>query len=200
MRAHHCHALGCNSSCPPRWLMCRPCWSKVPADLQAEVYRTVGLRGPSVDATWAPWRRAQARAIAHVAMLREPNETKRDAYITRELAFADLLETRFIHKLDLSERAGVRAESKLKEDLSRKKEGGARDDTGCCDSRGEACGARVAGRVGRWRTRVASIVGPTDERDARAGRDRKAEDAIKAHPLMRAQKDGGSHATVRTAP
>ena len=42
---HHCHALGCKSSCPPRWLMCRPCWSKVPVDLQAEVYRTVSMPG-----------------------------------------------------------------------------------------------------------------------------------------------------------
>jgi hypothetical protein len=72
--------------------MCRPCWSKVPADTQAEVYRTVGLRGPIADVTWAPWWRAQARAIAHVAFLREPNEKRRDAYLAREFTFADLLE------------------------------------------------------------------------------------------------------------
>jgi len=91
---HHCHALGCKAACPPRWLMCRTCWSKVPSDLQAEVYRTVGLRGSRCDATWAPWWRAQARAIAHVAHLREPNETRRDAYLARELGFADTLESR----------------------------------------------------------------------------------------------------------
>jgi len=45
MSDHHCHALGCKSDCPPRWLMCRPCWSRVPPDVQAEVYRTVRLRG-----------------------------------------------------------------------------------------------------------------------------------------------------------
>ena len=94
MSAHHCHALGCKAACPPRWLMCRACWGLVPADLQAEVYRTVGLRGPHADATWAPWWRAQARAIAHVAFLKSPIVKKRDAYLARELAFADTLETR----------------------------------------------------------------------------------------------------------
>ena len=39
------------------------------AQLQTEVNRTVGLRGPRVDATWAPWWRAQAKAIVHVAIL-----------------------------------------------------------------------------------------------------------------------------------
>ena len=91
---HHCHALGCKAACPPRWLMCRSCWAKVPADLQAEVYRTVKLRGSHADASWAPWWRAQAKAIAHVAMLKEPNEVKRDAYLARELRFADTLEAR----------------------------------------------------------------------------------------------------------
>src|SRR5271166_4951091 len=61
MRGHHCHALGCKSSCPPRWLMCRSCWVQVPPDIQAEVYRTVKLRGSHVDASWAPWWRAQAQ-------------------------------------------------------------------------------------------------------------------------------------------
>jgi hypothetical protein len=91
---HHCHALGCDKPCPPRWLMCSNCWSKVPADLAAEVYRTVRLRGAEVDASWAPWWRAQAQAIAHVAFLREPNAEKRDKYLKRELDFADSLESK----------------------------------------------------------------------------------------------------------
>lgn len=74
--------------------MCRECWAKVPKDLQAEVNRTVKLRGPRADATWAPWWRAQAKAIAHVAMLVEPNEEKRDAYLFREFEFANMLEAR----------------------------------------------------------------------------------------------------------
>jgi hypothetical protein len=72
--------------------MCKPCWSQVPADIQAEVYRTVSMRGPSCDHTWAPWWRAQARAIAHVAHLTQPNEAARDRYLARELGFADTLE------------------------------------------------------------------------------------------------------------
>ena len=74
--------------------MCKDCWRKVPADLQDEVYRTVRLRGKVVDATWAPWWRAQAKAIAHVAFIREPNEAKRDAYIARAMATADAMEAR----------------------------------------------------------------------------------------------------------
>jgi hypothetical protein len=94
MSAHHCHALGCKRPCPPAMLMCKPHWSKVPTDIQAEVYRTVKLRGRHADRTWAPWWRAQARAIAHVEHLEAPNETRRDAYLKRELDFADTLETR----------------------------------------------------------------------------------------------------------
>lgn len=74
--------------------MCRACWSQVPPDIQSEVYRTVKLRAKGFDATWAPWWRAQARAIAHVAHLACPNEARRDAYLKREMAFADMLETR----------------------------------------------------------------------------------------------------------
>lgn len=92
---HHCHALGCKAACPPKHLMCGPCWSKVPRDIQQEVYRTVELRSPDhIDATWAPWWRAQAKATAHVAHLREPNEPRRDLYLKRELAFADKLESK----------------------------------------------------------------------------------------------------------
>jgi hypothetical protein len=47
-----------------------------------------------VDRTWAPWWRASARAIAHVAFLREPNAERRDAYLERALEFVDKLEER----------------------------------------------------------------------------------------------------------
>jgi hypothetical protein len=90
--AHTCHALGCKRACPPAHLMCGPCWAKVPRDLQLEVYRTVKLRGRVVDHTWAPWWRAQAKAISHVAFLVDPRPEKRDAYLERELGFADALE------------------------------------------------------------------------------------------------------------
>ncbi len=77
--------------------MCRTCWLLVPPDIQVEVYRTVRLRGPNADRTWAAWWRAQARAIAHVAFLADPNEVKRDQYLARELAFADTLETKGVN-------------------------------------------------------------------------------------------------------
>lgn len=90
---HHCHALGCGKSCPPKHLMCRECWALVPREMQDEVYRTVGLRDKgAVDASWAPWWRAQAHAIHHVAMLRQPNTDKGQKYLARELAFADRLD------------------------------------------------------------------------------------------------------------
>ena len=95
MGDHRCHALGCKRACPPAWLMCRACWRQVPAPMQAEVYRTVKLRdGRSIDASWAPWWRAQAQAIAHVAFLKEPNVESRDAYLSHALEFADKLEAR----------------------------------------------------------------------------------------------------------
>ncbi len=72
--------------------MCRDCWRQVPKPLQDAVYDTVGLRGAHVDASWAPWWRAQARAISHVAFLSHPDEAKRDRYLDRELRFADSLE------------------------------------------------------------------------------------------------------------
>lgn len=72
--------------------MCCQCWALVPADLAAEVYRTVSMRGTYCDETWAPWWRAQAKAIAHVAFLSHPDVAKRDAYLAREMKFADQLE------------------------------------------------------------------------------------------------------------
>lgn len=95
---HACHALGCDKACPPAHLMCRACWARVPADMQAEVYRTVRLRDMgSVDETWAPWWRAQAHATYHVAMERDrldgrPVDPRGEKYLERELVFAQSLE------------------------------------------------------------------------------------------------------------
>ncbi len=65
--AHQCHAYRCGKPCPPRHLMCAPCWATVSPATQREVYRTVKLRGKGVDATWAPWWRAQSQAIKEAA-------------------------------------------------------------------------------------------------------------------------------------
>lgn len=104
-RAHHCHAIDCRASCPPRFLMCPSHWRMVPLELQHEVCRTVVLRAPrSVDATWAPWWRAAHRAIDHVyraellvrADLDEAGRAQGLAWaeraLSKDLAFADELE------------------------------------------------------------------------------------------------------------
>ncbi len=92
MSKHLCHALGCMSNCPPRWLMCRRHWKKVPPDIQVEVYRTVKLRGTHIDVSWAPWWRAQAQAIAAVAHMEQPGAARRDAYLAKEMRVADHME------------------------------------------------------------------------------------------------------------
>lgn len=39
MSEHKCHAIGCETSCAPEFLMCRPHWALVPKKLQVEVWR-----------------------------------------------------------------------------------------------------------------------------------------------------------------
>lgn len=99
MAEHRCHVKPCRNPCPRRLLTCRVCWSHVPHDIGDEVYRTVKLRGRRVDKTWAPWWRAQARAID--AVLRAGVATGRwteahpgvfDLELADALAFADYLE------------------------------------------------------------------------------------------------------------
>lgn len=74
--------------------MCSTHWARVPREMQVEVYRTVRLRDKTVNATWAPWWRAQAEAIAHVAFLESPDVDKRDKFLARERRFATSLEER----------------------------------------------------------------------------------------------------------
>lgn len=38
---HTCHARGCNRACPPRLLMCPPCWSTVPPALSPLIYEAM---------------------------------------------------------------------------------------------------------------------------------------------------------------
>lgn len=89
---HRCHALGCKTPCPPRMLMCRTHWSRVPPHLQREVYATVGKRGRVVDATWAPWWRASHQAIAAVAQDEGHGGERLDRWLAHALEFADRLE------------------------------------------------------------------------------------------------------------
>lgn len=88
---HTCHLPGCKVKCPPAHLLCRAHWFMVPRDLQFEVYDTVDRRGELIDASWAPWWRAQAEAIA--AVLRaEGRADEADHLLANELVIADKLE------------------------------------------------------------------------------------------------------------
>lgn len=65
----------------------------VPADIQREVYDTVGLRAKTIDSTWAPWWRAQARAEAAVLRKLHPDRGGAiDRKLAKEMAFAAKLE------------------------------------------------------------------------------------------------------------
>ncbi len=77
-------------------LMCPPCWQKVLPSTQREVYRTVRLRGPAVNKTWAAWWRAQALATVENARERGVEKDSRgmplEEYLKDAYAFADRLE------------------------------------------------------------------------------------------------------------
>ena len=94
---HTCHLKGCKAACPPRHLFCAPHWARVPPSTQREVYRTVKLRGPSVDASWAPWWRAVTEAEVSVLsqLYTDPRDIWEIARIeAKGAAFASTLEDR----------------------------------------------------------------------------------------------------------
>jgi len=74
--------------------MCPGCWRLVSLPVQTSVYATVGLRGTRVDATWAPWWRAQSAAMAEVAAHRGADPAAIAAMLLKDNTFADLLERR----------------------------------------------------------------------------------------------------------
>ena len=88
---HTCHLPGCATPSPPRWLFCPEHWGMVPKDIQREVYRTVSLRDlGSINATWAPWWRAQAEATFAVLLELGADCPK---HLDKDLAFANQLES-----------------------------------------------------------------------------------------------------------
>lgn len=93
--SHTCHLPPCKRACAPQYLFCREHWDLVPSKMQQEVYRTVKLRGSSVDKTWAPWWRAQAAATVHVLrrLYKVPRDMQRiDKIEQREAKFVAQLE------------------------------------------------------------------------------------------------------------
>ena len=94
---HTCHALLCKNPCPPRMLCCRGCWALVSPETQAEVYRTVRLRGPDCDHTWAAWWRASHQAIHEIAVAKGQASTpeekaKGERWLAHQMKIADDLE------------------------------------------------------------------------------------------------------------
>lgn len=89
---HICYALGCSARCPVEHLMCRACWAKVPRDVQLEVHRAARARGRAVDASWAPWWRAQAAAVDYVGRLSGHDESRLQTRLDLALDTAARLE------------------------------------------------------------------------------------------------------------
>lgn len=113
MAAHHCHALDCRMPCPPAMLMCKPCWAHVTPPTQKEVYRTVRLRGSYIDASWAPWWRAQAKAIAEcylskvaLSTLSEAEKTEAQVWVARYLAREEKVARRFENETEAADDEG----------------------------------------------------------------------------------------------
>lgn len=82
MTSHHCHALNCKAPCPPRMLMCGPCWAVVPRGLQALVYRHFNpaqCRGADRPSPSGPWMIAADCAILANALVRSPPKSIEDA-------------------------------------------------------------------------------------------------------------------------
>lgn len=90
---HVCHLPGCSTACPPAHLFCIKHWGMVPAELKREVIRTAGQRGAKRDASWAPWWRAQAQAVAAVQLQVDPH-AEISAKLDHAMRFAARLEGR----------------------------------------------------------------------------------------------------------
>ena len=90
--AHHCHLPGCRVSTPPRYLMCPKHWRLVPEDLAADVYATVDTRDKVCNGSWAPWWRAQAKAIHAVQLATGVSQEAADRRLKDELLQADALD------------------------------------------------------------------------------------------------------------
>jgi hypothetical protein len=91
---HQCHVPGCKVVTQPKLLTCPAHWKLVPPELQREVYATVGKRGKLIDATWAPWWRAQARAIHAIMQAEKRDPVGLEKWLAHELKVADQMEAR----------------------------------------------------------------------------------------------------------
>lgn len=67
MTAHTCHARGCGSPCPPRLLMCPPCWATVPEALHRPLYAALRAGRAAGDHPNGAWMLAADACIAAAA-------------------------------------------------------------------------------------------------------------------------------------
>lgn len=66
--SHHCHAIGCTKSVPPKLLMCAPHWRAVPGALQRMIWKTYRT-GQEVTKDPSPaYLLAQSHVVATVAL------------------------------------------------------------------------------------------------------------------------------------
>ena len=73
--AHICHARGCEKSCPPKHLMCKAHWFKVPKALRDAVWSAyVPGQEVSKDPT-SEWHEAADAAIASVGVVAPDRQT-----------------------------------------------------------------------------------------------------------------------------
>ena len=94
---HRCHLPGCKTSCPEAWLFCAHHWRMVPRKLQQEVRDAVRIRGYHIDASWAPWWRAQAKATAAVLTKLGVVASEVERWQEQEMKFATRLEERRVN-------------------------------------------------------------------------------------------------------
>lgn len=78
---HHCHARGCEATCPPQYLMCGKHWGMVPLKLQREVWKHYRVGQCDDKRPSKSWLDAADAAIEAVA--------KREAEIAAKKAEQD---------------------------------------------------------------------------------------------------------------
>lgn len=85
MIEHHCHAIGCTTTCVPERLMCLRHWRMVPKDLQREVWRTYRVGQCDDKAPSEEWHAAADAAIVAVAIKEGRTLTRRDRKHARRI-------------------------------------------------------------------------------------------------------------------
>lgn len=91
-----CHLPGCPRRCAKGHIFCAHHWRLVSPALRRKVMATSKQRGERIDATWAPWWKAQATAKAQVLRKIHGDEDREwiDNQLRAALQVAERLEKR----------------------------------------------------------------------------------------------------------